>query len=58
MINPLYWYVFFRVRICGPTNTRRAEVARAVEEEGAQSIVLDLRHNPGGFFPGGIDVAR
>ncbi|CAM9662014.1 unnamed protein product, partial [Hapterophycus canaliculatus] len=36
----------------------RAELARAVDEEGAQSIVLDLRHNPGGFFPGGIDVAR
>lgn len=27
-------------------------------EDGAQSILLDLRHNPGGFFPGGIDVAR
>ncbi|CAM9798807.1 unnamed protein product [Pylaiella littoralis] len=35
----------------------RAAVARMVDE-GAQSIVLDLRHNPGGFFPGGIDVAR
>lgn len=27
-------------------------------EKGAESILLDLRHNPGGFFPGGIDVAR
>lgn len=35
----------------------RAAVARTIDE-GAQSIVLDLRHNPGGFFPGGIDVAR
>ncbi|CAM9216407.1 unnamed protein product [Ectocarpus sp. 4 AP-2014] len=34
----------------------RAAVARTIDE-GAQSIVLDLRHNPGGFFPGGIDVA-
>ncbi|CBJ48846.1 carboxyl-terminal protease [Ectocarpus siliculosus] len=35
----------------------RAAVDRTIDE-GAQSIVLDLRHNPGGFFPGGIDVAR
>lgn len=35
----------------------RMAVAKMVEE-GAQSILLDLRHNPGGFFPGGIDVAR
>eukprot|EP00752_Nemacystus_decipiens_P009917 g8849.t1 len=35
----------------------RAAIARTVDE-GAQSILVDLRHNPGGFFPGGIDVAR
>ncbi|CAB1119186.1 unnamed protein product [Ectocarpus sp. CCAP 1310/34] len=35
----------------------RAAVAWTIDE-GAQSIILDLRHNPGGFFPGGIDVAR
>lgn len=35
----------------------RAAIDRTVDE-GAQSILLDLRHNPGGFFPGGIDVAR
>lgn len=35
----------------------RAAVA-AVVDGGAQSVVVDLRHNPGGYFPGGIDVAR
>eukprot|EP00904_Undaria_pinnatifida_P002727 jgi/Undpi1/12455/HiC_scaffold_5.g02126.m1 len=35
----------------------RLALARTVDD-GAESILLDLRHNPGGFFPGGIDVAR
>ncbi|CAM9256254.1 unnamed protein product [Ascophyllum nodosum] len=35
----------------------RVALARSIEE-GAEAILLDLRHNPGGFFPGGIDVAR
>lgn len=35
----------------------RVALARSVDD-GAESILLDLRHNPGGFFPGGIDVAR
>ncbi|CAM9304359.1 unnamed protein product, partial [Laminaria digitata] len=35
----------------------RVALAQSVDG-GAESILLDLRHNPGGFFPGGIDVAR
>lgn len=27
-------------------------------QKGIKKIVLDLRNNPGGYFPGGVDVAR
>ena len=48
---------FVSFRFVSPGFPHRVALARSVDE-GAESILLDLRHNPGGFFPGGIDVAR
>eukprot|EP00180_Rhodochaete_pulchella_P000721 Plantae.Rhodophyta-Rhodochaete_pulchella.ctg15517.p1 GENE.Plantae.Rhodophyta-Rhodochaete_pulchella.ctg15517~~Plantae.Rhodophyta-Rhodochaete_pulchella.ctg15517.p1 ORF type:complete len:463 (-),score=63.82 Plantae.Rhodophyta-Rhodochaete_pulchella.ctg15517:8-1309(-) len=43
-------------------NSNTADDAFAALEDlkskGAQRYVLDLRNNPGGYFPGGVDVAR
>eukprot|EP00611_Tribonema_gayanum_P003978 TRINITY_DN13203_c0_g1_i2.p1 TRINITY_DN13203_c0_g1~~TRINITY_DN13203_c0_g1_i2.p1 ORF type:complete len:397 (+),score=91.13 TRINITY_DN13203_c0_g1_i2:46-1236(+) len=35
-----------------------AAAVRRLQDAGATAFVVDLRHNPGGFFPGGIDAAR
>jgi len=31
---------------------------RSLQAAGASKYVIDLRNNPGGYFPGGVDVAR
>ncbi|CAM9790994.1 unnamed protein product, partial [Discosporangium mesarthrocarpum] len=41
----------------GTAEDVRVAIGKVVSE-GASSVILDLRHNPGGFFPGGIDTAR
>ena len=48
---------FVRIRQFSTTTT--ADVAAALEElKGARALVLDLRGNTGGYFDGGVDVAR
>lgn len=35
-----------------------AEAIQALQDQGAQSYILDLRNNPGGLLQAGIDIAR
>jgi len=47
------------VRIKQFSTTTASDVSKALSEmAGAQAFVLDLRGNTGGYFPGGVDVAR
>jgi len=49
------------IRVKGFTSSTAADVKVAVGElkaRGAAAWVVDLRNNPGGYFPGGVDVAR
>lgn len=47
------------VKIKQFSTSTAADVKAALDKlAGASSFVLDLRGNTGGYFPGGIDVAR
>jgi len=49
------------VRIKQFSTTTATDVAAALEQltaKGAKAFVFDLRGNTGGYFPGGVDVAR
>ncbi|CAM9388841.1 unnamed protein product [Chrysoparadoxa australica] len=35
-----------------------ADAVKELDKSGVRALVIDLRHNPGGYFPGGIDTAR
>lgn len=49
------------IRVKGFTSSTAEDVGEAVADlrsQGAKAWVVDLRNNPGGYFPGGVDVAR
>lgn len=49
------------IRVKGFTSSTAEDVGKAVADlrsRGATAWVVDLRNNPGGYFPGGVDVTR
>ena len=48
-----------RIKQFSTSTTEDVKAALAqLREQGAKQLLLDLRGNSGGFFPGGVDVAR